>query len=249
MKKLANKVAVITGGSSGIGLATAKKFVDEGAYVFITGRRLAELEKAAKEIGSNVTTVQGDIANLDDLDHLYSVIKKEKGRLDIVVANAAFVEAVPTAAVTPAHFDKTFDTNAKGSFFTVQKALPILVDGGAIVVVSSGAHQKGIAIYPTYSATKAAERSYVRTWAVDLMPRKIRVNTVSPGPIETPIIDLQFGTKENSDAMRKTFSEMTPMGRMGEAEEVANAILFLASSDSSFTTGADIPVDGGITQL
>ena len=249
MKKLSNKVAVITGGSSGIGLATAKRFVEEGAYVFITGRRTAELEKAAKEIGSNVTTVQGDIARLEDLDHLYKVIATEKGHLDIVVVNAAFVEVMTTESVTPEHFDKTFNTNARGTFFTVQKALPILSEGGSIVVVSSGLHQKGMPIYPTYSATKAAERSYVRTWASDLVAKNIRVNTVSPGPIETPIIDIQFGAGETGDAMRKQFAAMMPMGRMGSAEEVAAAIFFLASDESSYVTGADIPVDGGFTQI
>lgn len=249
MKKLQDKVAVITGGSSGIGLATAKKFVEEGAYVFITGRRQVELDKAKKEIGSNVTTVQGDIANLDDLDRLYKIIARDKGKLDIVVANAAFVEVAPTAVVTPEHFDKTFNTNAKGSFFTVQKALPVLNDGGAIVMVSSGAHQLGVPVYATYSATKAAERSYVRTWAADLMARNIRANSVSPGPIETPIFDKQFTIKEEADAVRKQFAEMVPMKRLGSADEVASAILFLVSNDSSYITGADIPVDGGLTQI
>lgn len=251
MKKLENKVAVITGGSTGIGLATAKKFVAEGAYVFITGRRQAELDRAVLEIGANVTAVQGDISNLDDLDTLYALISDQKGKLDIVVANAAFVGVVTTDAVTPEHFDQTFNTNARGTFFTVQKALPIMNDGGAIVVVSSGLHQKGVPLYPTYSASKAAERSYVRTWASDpaLIGRKIRANAVSPGPVDTPIIDMQFGTGETGEAMRKLLISMVPMGRMGQPEEVASAILFLAADDSSFITGIDIPVDGGATQV
>jgi NAD(P)-dependent dehydrogenase (short-subunit alcohol dehydrogenase family) len=249
MQKFKNKVVVITGGSSGIGLATAKKFVAEGAYVYITGRRQSELDKAKKEIGSNVTTVQGDVSNLENLDKLYLKINAEKGTVDIVVTCAAFVEVVPTKAVTIEHFDKTFNTNARGTFFTIQKALPLMNEGGAIVVVASGIHQKGVPIYPTYAATKAAVRSFVRTWAMDLKEKKIRVNSVSPGPIETPFIDGQFQTKEQADAMRNRFVQITPMGRLGEADEVANAILFLASSDSSFTTGSDFPVDGGATQL
>jgi len=249
MQKLKNKVAVITGGSSGIGLATAKKFVAEGAYVFITGRRQAELDKAVKQIGSHVTGVQGDISNLQDLDKLYAKIKAEKGSIDIVVPCAAYVEIVPTMGVTSEHFDKTFNINAKGTFFTVQKALPMLNEGGAIVVVASGIHQKGVPIYPTYAASKAAVRSFVRTWAADLMSKKIRVNSVSPGPIETPFIDGQTKSEEQAKAMRARFIQITPMGRLGEADEVANAILFLASSDASFTTGADFPIDGGATQL
>lgn len=251
MKKLENKVAVITGGSTGIGLATAKRFVEEGAYVFITGRRQAELDKAVIEIGSNVTAVQGDIANFDDLDRLYTLIAGQKGKLDIVVANAAFVGVVATADVTPGHFDETFNTNARGTFFTIHKALPYMNDGGSIVVVSSGLHQKGVPVYPTYSASKAASRSYVRTWASDpsLIARNIRANAVSPGPVETPIIDLQFGTGEMGDIMRKQLISMVPMGRMGRPEEVASAILFLASNESSFITGIDIPVDGGATQV
>lgn len=248
-KKLENKVAVITGGSSGIGLATAKKFVEEGAYVFITGRRQTELDKAKAEIGKNVTTVQGDISNLEDLDNLYEVVKHEKGTLDIIVANAAFVEVLPTANVTPEHFDKTFDVNAKGTFFTIQKALPILNNDSSIVLVSSAVNQMGVPVYPVYAGTKAAMRSYVRTWAADFKERNIRANSVSPGPIETPIFDTQFQTKEESDAIKKQFAELVPMGRLGESEEVANAILFLASNDSSYITGADIPVDGGLSQI
>lgn len=249
MEKFKNKVVVITGASSGIGLATAKQFVAEGAYVYITGRRQSELDKAKKEIGSNVTTIQGDVSNLEDIDTLYAKVKSEKGKVDIVVTCAGFIEVMPTKAVTIEHFDKTFNTNSKGTFFTVQKALPIMNEGGAIVVVASGIHQKGVPIYPTYAASKAAIRSFVRTWAADLKERKIRVNSVSPGPIETPFIDGQFKTREQANAMRKRYVEITPMGRLGEANEVANGILFLASPDSSFTTGADFPIDGGATQV
>jgi NAD(P)-dependent dehydrogenase (short-subunit alcohol dehydrogenase family) len=249
MAKLAGKVAVITGGSSGIGLATARKFVEEGAHVFITGRRREELDKAAKSIGKNVTTVQGDVAKLEDLDRLYEAVKTEKGAVDIVVANAAFVESAVLKDATPEHFDKTFDVNARGTFFTVQKALPLLRDGGSVVLVSSGAHALGVPFYTAYSATKAAMRSFARTWAADLKGRGIRVNTVSPGPIDTPIFEVQFKTKEAADAAKEGFRQMVPMGRLGTSDEVASAVLFLASDDSSYTTGADLPVDGGIVDL
>jgi NAD(P)-dependent dehydrogenase (short-subunit alcohol dehydrogenase family) len=249
MDKLTDKIAVITGGSSGIGLATAQSFVREGAYVFITGRRQAELDKAEKLIGKNVRAVQGDVASLTDLDRLYATIKAEKGALDIIVANAAFVEVVPTALVTPEHFDKTFNINARGTFFTVQKGLPLLRNGGSIVLVSSGAHLKGIPFYVTYSATKAAIRSFARSWAADLKDRGIRVNTLSPGPIDTPIIDGQFKTKQEADAAKTRFAQMTPLGRLGRSEEMAAAILFLASNDSSYSTGIDLVADGGLTQL
>lgn len=249
MQKLKEKIAVITGGSNGIGLATAKRFVAEGAYVFITGRRQLELDKAKAEIGSNVTTVQGDISNLDDLDRLYAVVKKEKGSIDIIVANAGFVEMVDTANVTPTHFDKTFNINARGTFFSVQKALPILNDNGSIVVVSSVAAVKGFPQNVTYSAAKAAVRSYVKTWAADYKGRNIRVNSVSPGVINTSILDSQFNSKEETDGLKAYFASITPLGRIGQPEEIANTILFLASSESSYITGVDIPVDGGFTQL
>ena len=249
MGKLTDKIAVITGGSSGIGLAAAETFVREGAYVYITGRRQEELYKAQKLIGKNARAVQGDVANLADLDRLYATIKAEKGALDIIVANAAFVEVVPTASVTPEHFDRTFNVNARGTFFTVQKGLPLLRDKGSIVLVSSGAHLKGIPFYVTYSATKAAMRSFAGSWAADLKDRGIRVNTLSPGPIDTPIIDGQFKTKEEADAAKTRFVQMTPLGRLGRSEEMAAAILFLASDDSSYSTGIDLAADGGLTQL
>ncbi len=249
MQKLTNKVAVITGGSNGIGLATAKRFVAEGAYVFITGRRQSELDKAKTEIGSNVTTVQGDVSNLEDLDRLYNTVKKEKGAIDIVVANAGFVEMVDTANVTPEHFDKTFNINARGTFFTVQKAFPLLNDNGAIVVVSTVATVKGFPQNVTYGASKATVKSYVKSWAADLKGRNIRANSVSPGIIDTTIIDSQFASKEEADGLKAYFVSITPLGRIGQPEEVANTIFFLSSSESSYITGTDIPVDGGFTEL
>lgn len=249
MQKLTNKVAVITGGSNGIGLATAKRFVAEGAYVFITGRRQSELDKAKTEIGSNVTTVQGDVSNLEDLDRLYNTVKKEKGSIDIVVANAGFVEMVDTANVTPEHFDKTFNINARGTFFTVQKAFPLLNDNGAIVVVSTVATVKGFPQNVTYGASKATVKSYVKSWAADLKGRNIRANSVSPGIIDTTIIDGQFASKEEADGLKAYFVSITPLGRIGQPEEVANTIFFLSSSESSYITGTDIPVDGGFTEL
>ena len=249
MGKLQGKTAVITGGSSGIGLATAVRFVAEGAHVFIVGRRQSELDKAAGIIGSNVTAVQGDITSLDDLDRLYEVVRREKQSLDIIVAGAGYVEVASTEAVTPEHFDKTFGINARGTYFTVQKALPLLRDGASIVLIASGMHMKGFPAYGTYAASKAAIRSFARTWAAEFKGRGIRVNTLSPGLIETPIIDPQFATKEEADAARAMFEQITPLGRIGRADEMASAALFLASDDSSYSTGIDLIADGGITQL
>jgi NAD(P)-dependent dehydrogenase (short-subunit alcohol dehydrogenase family) len=248
-KKLAGKIAVITGGSSGIGLATAKLFVQEGAYVFITGRRQAELDKAKVEIGKNVTAVQGDVAELSDLDKLYAAVKSEKGALDIVVGNAAMGKMAATKDVTQEHYDQTFNVNARGSFFTVQKALPLLRNGGSIVLVSSVANVKGIPVYVTYSATKATMRSFVRSWAADFKDRGIRANTLSPGPIDTPILESNDMSKEQADAVRASFVQAVPLGRLGRPEEMARAILFLASDDSSFVTGIDLAADGGMTQV
>lgn len=249
MSKLNGKVALVTGGSSGIGLATAQAFVNEGAFVYITGRREEELAKARKQLGDKVATVQGDIADFADLDRLYAKIGSEKGQLDIIVANAAFVELQPLEAATPEHFNKTFNTNARGTYFTVAKALPLLRDGSSIVLVSSGMNVKGYPAYGAYAATKAAIRSFSRTWAHELKDRGIRVNTLSPGVIETPIIEVQFSDKEQAEGARTMFRNMTPMGRMGKPEEMAAAILFLASNDSSYSTGIDLVADGGITSL
>jgi len=247
--KLKDKVAVITGGSSGIGLATAIKFVEEGAYVFITGRRQSELEKAVRIIGKNVTAVQGDISKLSDLDRLYAQIRAEKGGIDIIVASAGFVEIKYTPEVTLEHFDQTFNVNAKGTFFTVQKALPLLNNNGAIVLVGSCVWLKGFPQYVTYGATKAAIRYFTKTWAAELKDRGIRVNTLSPGAIDTPIVDGQFKTREEADAARAMFAQFTPLGRIGRPEEMAAACLFLASEDSSYITGVDLVADGGMTQL
>ena len=249
MSKLDGKFAVITGGSSEIGLATAQKFVSEGAYVFIVGRRQSELDKAKALVGKNVTTVQGDVADLDDLDRLYGQVKAEKGVVDIVVTCAGFVEDQPLATATPEHFDKTFGINARGVYFSVAKALPLMTRGGAIVLVSSGLHMKGVPARGSYSASKAAVRSFSRTWAAELKGQGIRVNTLSPGVTDTPIIDGQFPTKEEADGARAKFAQMAPLGRIGRPDEMANAILFLASNDSSYSTGIDLVADGGLTQI
>jgi NAD(P)-dependent dehydrogenase (short-subunit alcohol dehydrogenase family) len=249
MSKLNGKIAVVTGGSSGIGLAAAKRFVEEGAHVFIMGRRQSELDKVKAEIGKNVSIVQGDVANLDDLDRLYKTVKEEKGGVDIIVASAGIAERILTENVTPADFDKTFGINARGVYFTVQKAIPLLRKGGSIVLVSSGLHMKGLPEYSVYAGTKAAIRSFARSWAMELKDRGIRVNTLSPGMIETPIVDGQFKTKAEADGARTFFAGITPLGRIGRPEEMASAILFLASDDSSYSTGIDLVADGGITQL
>jgi NAD(P)-dependent dehydrogenase (short-subunit alcohol dehydrogenase family) len=249
MSKLTGKVAVITGGSSGIGLATTRKFVEEGAQVFIIGRRQAELDKAKAEIGRNVTTIQGDVADLADLDRVFATVKREKGVVDIVVASAGLVEHATIDTATPEHFDRTFNVNARGVFFTVQKALPLMKNGGSIVLVSSGVHLKGLPTHSAYAATKAALRSFARTWAMELKDRGIRVNTLSPGAIETPMLNTQFETKEETDALKAGFAAMTPLGRIGRADEMASAALFLASSDSSYSTGIDLVADGGLTQV
>lgn len=249
MQALKGKVAVITGGSSGIGLATAKRFVEEGAFVFITGRRQAELDKAAKEIGKNVVALSCDVSKLEDLDRLYKEVAGRKGKIDILFANAGMVEPVETPAVTPEHFDRTFDTNARGTYFTVQKALPLLNNGASIILTASGVWQKGIPIYSTYAATKAAIRSYVRTWTAEFAGRGIRANVISPGPIETPIFDGQFPTKEAADALKEQFKANIPLHRLGRPDEVASAALFLASKESSYVAGIDLPVDGGLVSV
>jgi NAD(P)-dependent dehydrogenase (short-subunit alcohol dehydrogenase family) len=254
MGKLNGKVAVITGGSSGIGLATAKRFVDEGAYVFITGRRATEIEKAKNLLGKNVTGIQGDISNLNDLDHLWEVVKKEKGGVDIIVANAGYVKTVTLAEATPDHFDKTFNLNARGTFFTVQKSLPLLRKNGSIVLISSCVANMGAPMYTTYGATKAAIRSFARSWAAELKDRGVRVNSLSPGAIDTPILESQFNESQNDpmkqvDELKKMFAYKAPLGRIGRPEEIAAAALFLASDESSYVTGIDLVVDGGVTQV
>ena len=241
-KKLQGKVTVITGGTTGIGLATAKLFVKEGAYVFITGRRQKELDEAVKAIGNNVTGVQGDVATLADLDRLYEAVKT-KGGIDVVFANAGVAEFAPLGKITEEHFDRLFAINVKGTLFTVQKALPLMNDGGSIVVNGSVASAKGTTAFGVYGATKAALRSFVRTWTSDLKDRHIRSNVVSPGPTDTPAIDGQ-----PAEAIARIVSSI-PMGRMGEPDEIAKAVLFLASDDSSFVTGIELFVDGGRAQV
>jgi NAD(P)-dependent dehydrogenase (short-subunit alcohol dehydrogenase family) len=243
MGKLDGKVAVITAATSGMALATAKLFVEQGAYVFITGRRQKQLDDAVKAIGRNVTGVQGDAGNLADLDRLYDVVKREKGRIDVLFASAGYGAYAPIGEVTEEHFDKTFDLNVRGTLFTVQKALPLVVDGGSIIMNGSIASVKGFSAFSVYNASKAAVRSFARTWTVDLKARGIRVNVLSPGTIDTGIFDGL--PKEAKD----TFVAMIPRGSIGQPEEIATAALFLASSDSSFVTGIELFVDGGVAQI
>ena len=247
--KLEGKVAVVTGGNSGIGLATAKRFVAEGAYVFITGRRQAQLDAAVKEIGRNVAGVQGDVASLVDLDRLYATIEASKGRIDILFANAGMAEMVPLGEITEEHFDKVFNANVKGLLFTVQKALPLVRDGASIILNASIVASTGNPAFSVYSATKAAVRSFARTWILDLKERKIRVNAISPGPIETPGFDGLAETAEQRDQIRAGFVATVPLGRMGTPDEIAKAAVFLASDDSSFVTGTELFVDGGSAQV
>lgn len=246
MGKHNGKIAVVTGGSSGIGLASAKRLVDEGAFVYITGRNPEQLKKAVESIGENVAAVQGDVCNFEDLDRLYGIIQKEKGHLDILFANAGFGTYVPIGQITEKDYDNTFNLNVKAVLFTVQKALPILKDGGSIIINASTAGSKGNPAFSLYSATKAAVRSFARTWAMDLKDRKIRVNAVSPGPINTPI---HAQAVEDVEELRKHFASIIPLGRMGEPEEVASAVSFLASDESSFITGTELFVDGGQGQV
>jgi NAD(P)-dependent dehydrogenase (short-subunit alcohol dehydrogenase family) len=251
MKRLEGKVAVITGGTSGIGLATAQRFVDEGAYVFITGRRQSELDVAVNQIGKNVTGVQGDVSNLADLDRLYATVKEQKGRIDILFANAGVGELVPLGEISEAHFDKIFSVNVKGLLFTVQKALPLFQDGGggSIILTASVGGSKGNPASSVYGASKAAVRSFARTWTVDLRQRKIRVNAISPGPIDTTIFSTAVQTEEESKQVKASLVASVPMGRMGSPDEIAKAATFLASDDSSFITGIELFVDGGRAQI
>jgi NAD(P)-dependent dehydrogenase (short-subunit alcohol dehydrogenase family) len=247
--KLEGKIAVITGGSSGIGLATAKRFVAEGAYVFITGRRQSELDAAVSEIGKNVTSIQSDVSNLADLDKLYNTVKEQKGHIDILFANAGIGEFAPLGEISEEHVDKIFGINVKGLLFTVQKALPLFQEGSSIILNASIAASKGIEAFSVYNATKAAVRSFARTWTVDLRHRKIRVNAVSPGPIDTPAVEGLVQNKEQVEELKKNFITAVPMGRMGSPDEIAKVVSFLASDDSSYITGIDLSVDGGMAQI
>ena len=249
MSKLDGKIALITGGNSGIGLATAQRFVQEGAYVFITGRRQATLDEAVALIGHSVTGVQGDVADTADLDRLFETIRREKGRLDIVFANAGVFEFSPLGTITEQHFDTHFNANVKGLLFTVQGALPLLADGGSVILNASVVASKGFDASSVYSATKAAVRSFARTWTTDLKARKIRVNVVSPGPIDTPGFGAVAGTPEQAEQMKAGMAAMVPLGRVGTSDEIARAVVFLASDDSSFVTGTELFVDGGIAQV
>jgi NAD(P)-dependent dehydrogenase (short-subunit alcohol dehydrogenase family) len=242
-QKLAGKVAVITGGNSGIGFATAKRFVAEGAHVFITGRRQSELDAAVKQIGGNVTAVQGDVSKLADLDRLFVTVKQQKGRIDILFSNAGVLENIPMGSITEEHFDKLFNINVKGVLFTVQKALPLMKDGGSIILTASVVASKGFGAASVYSATKAAVRSFARCWTTDLKARKIRVNVISPGPIDTPM-----GAQIPQEVAGAIINNV-PMGRFGTPDEIASGALFLASEDSSYITGIELFIDGGTAQV
>ena len=247
--RFGEKVALVTGGTSGIGLATAKRFVSEGAYVFITGRRQKELDAALKEIGQNVTAVQGDVSRLADLDRLFAHVKKEKGSLDIVFANAGIAKYAALEEIIEELYDSIFGINVKGLLFTVQKALPLLRDGGSIILNASIVASKGLASNSVYSATKAAVRSFARTWTTDLRSRRIRVNAVSPGPIDTPGLSQLLASSEVGQQRKEMISTGVPLGRFGTPDEIAKAVVFLASDDASYITGIELFLDGGFAQV
>jgi NAD(P)-dependent dehydrogenase (short-subunit alcohol dehydrogenase family) len=248
--KLEGKIALVTGGSSGIGLATAQRFAKEGAFVFITGRREAELEKAVASIGADqAKAIRADASNLADLDRLYEEIKKDKGRLDVLFVNAGGGSFAPLGAITEEHYDQTFNTNVKGVLFTVQKALPLIPSGGAIVLNASQVSVKGGPAFSVYSATKAAVRSFARGWTTDLKDRQIRVNVVSPGPIDTPGLSGLAQTEEQRKGLYDYLASTVPLGRLGKPDEIAKAAVFLASDDASFVAGVELFVDGGSVQV
>jgi NAD(P)-dependent dehydrogenase (short-subunit alcohol dehydrogenase family) len=249
MGKLDGKVALVTGGTSGIGFATAKRFVQEGAYVYITGRRQPALDDAVREIGANVVGIQSDVAKQGDLDHLYAQIDKEKGRIDVIFANAGIAKRAPLGAIDDELFDSIFNTNVKGLLFTVQKALPLLPDGASVILNASVVGSKGLPGNSVYSATKAAVRSFARTWTSDLKARQIRVNTLSPGPIDTEGMRELIGSSEAGQERLKGLRAAVPLGRLGHADEIAKAAVFLASDDSSYVTGIELFVDGGFAQV
>jgi NAD(P)-dependent dehydrogenase (short-subunit alcohol dehydrogenase family) len=238
-----------TGGNSGIGLATAKRFAAEGAHVFITGRRQAELDRAAAEIGANATTVRADSSNLSDLDRVYDLVKDKAGRIDILFANAGVGEFAALGEITEDHYDKIFDINVKGVLFTVQKALPLFRDGGSIILNASVVASMGTRAFSVYSATKAAVRNFARSWILELADRGIRVNVLSPGPIATPGLDGLGKTEEQSRQVKASLIAGIPLGRLGTPDEVAKAVVFLASDDSSFVNGSELFVDGGFAQI
>lgn len=248
-KKLEGKVAVVTGGNSGIGLATAKRFAQEGAKVVVTGRRQPELDVAIQTIGHGAIGVRGDVANLADLDRLYATVKEKYGRVDVLFANAGMAEFAPIDQVTEEHFDRQFNINVKGLLFTVQKALPLMPDGGAIVLNASIVSVSGMPAFSVYSATKAAVRSFARSWTTDLKARKIRVNAVSPGPIDTPGVDALVKNPQEAEAFKASMAANVPLGRVGDPDEIAKAVVFLASDDASYVTGVELFVDGGMVQV
>ena len=249
MNKLEGKIALVTGGNSGIGLATAKQFVNEGAYVFITGRRDSELTAAVKEIGRNVTGVRGDVSNLGDLDRLFAQINRDQGKLDVVFANAGFARYAAFGKITEEFYDSLFNVNVKGLLFTVQKALPLLSDGASIILNASIVGSKGLPSNSVYSATKAAVRSFARTWTTDLRDRRIRVNAISPGSIDTPGARDLLASSDVGEQRKKMINNAVPLGRFGTPDEVAKAVVFLASDDSSYVTGTELFVDGGFAQV
>jgi len=249
MGKLEGKIALITGANSGIGLATAKQFVNEGAYVFITGRRESELTAAVKEIRKNVRAVKGDVSNLGDLDRLFAQIKKEKSKLDIVFANAGVATYARFGEITEEHYESIFSINVKGLLFAVQKALPLLPNGASIILNASIVASKGLSSNSVYSATKAAVRSFARTWTTDLKDRRIRVNAISPGAIDTPGLSKLVASSEASRQRMAAISTIVPLGRLGTPDEIAKAVVFLASDDSSYITGTELFVDGGFAQV
>ena len=247
--KLEGKIAVVTGGNSGIGLATAQRFVAEGAYVYITGRRQEELDAAVKTIGKNVTGVQGDVAKLADLDRLYDTVKKAHGHVDIVFANAGGGTFLPLGQITEEQYDRTFNANVKGLIFTVQKALPLMPATGSFVLNASIVSIKGMPAFSVYSATKAAVRNLARGWVTDLKGKGIRINVVSPGPIDTPGVDGLAQTQAERDAIKAQLAGQVPLGRMGQADEIAKVVVFLASDDASYVNGVELFVDGGMAQV
>lgn len=246
--KLEGKIAVITGGTSGIGLATAKRFVSEGAYVFITGLYQKEVNEAVSDIGKNVSGIQSDVSNLADIDKMYDVVKDEKGHIDILFANAGIIEFASLEEISEKHFDKIFDIDVKGLLFTVQKALPIFQDGGSIILMASVGSSKGSAELSVYHAAKAAVRSFARSWSLNLNQRNIRVNAISPGPIDTPFVNRVLNDQQTEKFLKNSVNS-TSIGRMGSPDEVAKAVLFLASDDSSYVTGIELFVDGGMGQI
>ena len=249
MSRLKSKVAVISGGNSGIGLAIAQRFVKEGAHVFIFGRRREALDGAVRLIGTNVTAIQADATKLKDLDHVADAVRSAKGKVDVIVSGAALVGQVPLPKITEDHYDRTFDLNAKAPLFLVQKLLPMMSSGGSIILVASAMHYMGLANHSTYAATKAALRSYSRTWAAEFKDSGIRANTLSPGVVDTPMLDSHATTPQQAAAIREGYANLAPMLRLAQPEELANAALFLASDESSFMTGSDMVVDGGISNV